>query len=181
MRGIRVSSTRPIPESVSRELLRYDQYIVARLPAQIYGAALCNQDVVAAAAKQLIDTTCPLVRRVHEAARELASEGRYIIVVGKQGHVEVRGIVGDLTGDPGITFGCEAGEPQPDIDDLLCVLDAFSAGQQWEAACPGADLLTDYDEMNCSKDGAINLQDILALLAAFAGEPPCPSLCPCLP
>jgi len=48
------------------------------------------------AGKQLIDTTCPLVRRVHRAARSLAAEGRHVIVIGRPGHVEVRGIVEDL-------------------------------------------------------------------------------------
>ncbi len=48
------------------------------------------------AGKVLIDTTCPLVRRVHEAARRLHDEGRLVVVIGKPGHVEVRGIVGDL-------------------------------------------------------------------------------------
>ena len=46
--------------------------------------------------KQLIDTTCPLVRRVHEAATEMSNEGRHIVLIGKAGHVEVRGITEDL-------------------------------------------------------------------------------------
>ena len=48
------------------------------------------------AGKQLIDTTCPLVGRVHSAARELAQEGFHVLVIGKPGHVEVEGIVQDL-------------------------------------------------------------------------------------
>jgi 4-hydroxy-3-methylbut-2-enyl diphosphate reductase len=46
--------------------------------------------------KELIDTTCPLVRRVHDAAMALQAEGRHVLLVGKPGHVEVRGIVEDL-------------------------------------------------------------------------------------
>jgi (E)-4-hydroxy-3-methyl-but-2-enyl pyrophosphate reductase len=46
--------------------------------------------------KRLIDTTCPLVRRVHEAAFELQAEGRHVLLIGKHGHVEVQGIVEDL-------------------------------------------------------------------------------------
>ncbi|MAI70888.1 MAG: 4-hydroxy-3-methylbut-2-enyl diphosphate reductase [Rhodopirellula sp.] len=46
--------------------------------------------------KQLIDTTCPLVRRAHDAAMQLAAEGRHVVLVGKPGHVEVQGIVEDL-------------------------------------------------------------------------------------
>jgi 4-hydroxy-3-methylbut-2-enyl diphosphate reductase len=46
--------------------------------------------------KNLIDTTCPLVRRVHQAAQRLASEGFHVLVLGKPGHVEVQGVVEDL-------------------------------------------------------------------------------------
>jgi 4-hydroxy-3-methylbut-2-en-1-yl diphosphate reductase len=54
---------------------------------------------LAAAGREIIDTTCPLVRRVHLAATELARLGYFVVVVGKAGHVEVEGIVGDL--EPG--------------------------------------------------------------------------------
>lgn len=46
--------------------------------------------------KELIDTTCPLVRRVHRDAQRLARDGRFVVVIGRPGHVEVEGIVGDL-------------------------------------------------------------------------------------
>ena len=49
-----------------------------------------------AAGKQLVDTTCPLVHKAHQAAQALAAEGRRVIVLGKADHVEVRGIVEDL-------------------------------------------------------------------------------------
>ena len=49
-----------------------------------------------AAGKRLIDTTCPLVRRAHDAALTLRDEGRHVLVIGRRGHVEVRGLVDDL-------------------------------------------------------------------------------------
>lgn len=49
-----------------------------------------------ASGKTLIDTTCPLVNRVHEIARALEEQGYFVIVVGRSDHVEVKGIVGDL-------------------------------------------------------------------------------------
>ena len=49
-----------------------------------------------AAGKRLRDTTCPLVTRVHKAARALRDSGYHVVVIGKPGHVEVRGIVEDL-------------------------------------------------------------------------------------
>jgi 4-hydroxy-3-methylbut-2-enyl diphosphate reductase len=48
------------------------------------------------AGRKLIDTTCPLVVRVHQAARKLAAEGYFVVLIGKRGHVEVQGIVEDL-------------------------------------------------------------------------------------
>ncbi len=51
---------------------------------------------LASAGKKLIDTTCPLVTRAHQAAQRLQSEGRHVLVIGKRGHVEVQGIVQDL-------------------------------------------------------------------------------------
>ena len=48
------------------------------------------------AGKELVDTTCPLVRRVHQAAQALEAEGRLVLVIGRRGHVEVEGVVEDL-------------------------------------------------------------------------------------
>lgn len=61
-----------------------------------HGVSDAERRRLAAAAKTLIDTTCPLVRRAHDAAKELRAEGRHVLVVGKATHVEVRGIVEDL-------------------------------------------------------------------------------------
>jgi 4-hydroxy-3-methylbut-2-en-1-yl diphosphate reductase len=48
------------------------------------------------AGKKLIDTTCPLVTRAHQAAQKLQSAGYHLLVIGKRGHVEVQGIIEDL-------------------------------------------------------------------------------------
>jgi 4-hydroxy-3-methylbut-2-enyl diphosphate reductase len=50
-----------------------------------------------AAGKTLIDTTCPLVARVHQAATRLESLGYHVLVIGRRSHVEVRGVVEDLS------------------------------------------------------------------------------------
>lgn len=49
-----------------------------------------------ASGKRLIDTTCPLVSRVHRIAKDLEEQGYFVVVAGRKDHVEVRGIVGDL-------------------------------------------------------------------------------------
>jgi 4-hydroxy-3-methylbut-2-enyl diphosphate reductase len=62
--------------------------------------------------KQLIDTTCPLVQKVHRAAQILAAEGRHVVVIGRPGHVEVLGILEDLaSGD--VVENAESVTPYP--------------------------------------------------------------------
>lgn len=51
--------------------------------------------------KEIIDTTCPLVRRAHKAVLFHARRDYFIVVVGKRGHVEVEGLTGDLLDTPG--------------------------------------------------------------------------------
>lgn len=46
----------------------------------------------------VLDATCPFVKKVHRAAQRLASEGYQVIVVGEKGHPEVEGIVGYAPG-----------------------------------------------------------------------------------
>lgn len=61
-----------------------------------HGVSQKDQERLRNAGKELIDTTCPLVRGVHRAAMELHAEGRLVVVIGKPRHVEVLGVVGDL-------------------------------------------------------------------------------------
>lgn len=44
------------------------------------------------------DGTCPLVRHAHDQLRVLVSLGYFPVVIGKAGHVEVEGLIGDFPG-----------------------------------------------------------------------------------
>ncbi len=61
-----------------------------------HGISETEKRRLAQAGKNLVDTTCPLVKRAHAAARKLQAEGRHVLVIGKRGHVEVQGIIEDL-------------------------------------------------------------------------------------
>jgi 4-hydroxy-3-methylbut-2-en-1-yl diphosphate reductase len=61
-----------------------------------HGLSDKEQRSLEASGKTLIDTTCPLVQRVHQIARGLHGEGYFVVVVGRRDHVEVQGIIGDL-------------------------------------------------------------------------------------
>ena len=59
-------------------------------------SATRNGGAPEASGKRLVDTTCPLVERVHRAAQALQAEGYHVLVIGRRAHIEVRGIVEDL-------------------------------------------------------------------------------------
>ena len=45
---------------------------------------------------QVVDGTCPLVRHAHEQLKRLVADGYFPVVIGKIGHVEVRGLTEDF-------------------------------------------------------------------------------------
>ncbi len=61
----------------------------------------------------LIDATCPFVKKVHEKVRQLVEEGYFVIIIGEEGHPEVVGILGHLeeVGGKGIVV--------ENMDDLI--------------------------------------------------------------
>jgi len=93
------------------------------------------------AGKTLIDTTCPLVHKVHDAAQLLAAAGRRVIVIGRPDHVEVRGIVEDLQNAvvvasvqdvaiwPEKLLGvvCQTTTPSERVDDIMLVIRRMNA------------------------------------------------------
>jgi len=91
-----------IPPAVDQSLDRSDHQSVHQLPAAdtivitAHGISDRRRQQLTAAGKTLIDTTCPLVARVHRAAQELTQSGAFIVVIGRADHVEVEGITGDL-------------------------------------------------------------------------------------
>ena len=71
--------------------------LAANVVITAHGISNSERRHLLAQGKTLIDTTCPLVQRVHDTAIKLESDGWFIIVLGQPQHVEVRGITGDLT------------------------------------------------------------------------------------
>ncbi len=71
-----------------------------------HGVSDAERRRLADGGKEVLDTTCPLVTRVHKAAQALHAEGYHVLVIGRRGHVEVQGLIEDLTNfdviqDPG--------------------------------------------------------------------------------
>ena len=61
-----------------------------------HGVAPQIREAAKARGIRVVDATCPFVERVHKAAREFAARGLRIVVIGHPGHIEVKGIVGEV-------------------------------------------------------------------------------------
>jgi 4-hydroxy-3-methylbut-2-enyl diphosphate reductase len=63
-----------------------------------HGASDVRRKQWRAAGYNLTDGTCPLVRHAHMQLRNLVAAGYFPVVIGQDGHVEVRGLTEDFSG-----------------------------------------------------------------------------------
>ncbi|MFP4698158.1 MAG: bifunctional 4-hydroxy-3-methylbut-2-enyl diphosphate reductase/30S ribosomal protein S1 [Eubacteriales bacterium] len=72
---------------------------------------------------ELIDTTCPYVKRIHKIVREKSKQGYKIIVIGNDNHPEVLGIVGWSVSKPIIIDTIEkAKKAEINSDNKVCIV-----------------------------------------------------------
>src|SRR5437868_1012163 len=62
-----------------------------------HGASETAMSRVRARGLNVLEATCPLVHVAHRAVARLVSESYHPVIIGKRGHVEVRGLTDDLS------------------------------------------------------------------------------------
>ncbi len=67
-----------------------------RVMITAHGTSDRNREKWRAAGHDVVDATCPLVRHAHEQLKRLVAAGYFPVVIGKPGHVEVRGLTEDF-------------------------------------------------------------------------------------
>jgi len=67
-----------------------------RVMITAHGASDAKRAIWRASGFDLVDGTCPLVRHAHEQLKRLVAAGYFPVVIGKPGHVEVRGLTEDF-------------------------------------------------------------------------------------
>jgi len=60
---------------------------------------LCRKDKNGNAVLDVMDATCPFVKKIHEIVRKQGEEGRVTVIFGDSNHPEVQGIIGWCTGE----------------------------------------------------------------------------------
>jgi 4-hydroxy-3-methylbut-2-enyl diphosphate reductase len=63
-----------------------------------HGASEKTMERVRERGLHVLEATCPLVHHAHRAVQRLAREGYHPVIIGRRGHVEVRGLTEDLEG-----------------------------------------------------------------------------------
>ncbi len=98
----------------------------------IFSAHGVSPEVRAKAAERklkVVDATCPLVTKVHLEALRFARDGRFIILVGHEGHDEVIGTMGEVPGRIALVGSKEEAERiQPPDPERVAVLTQTTLG-----------------------------------------------------
>jgi 4-hydroxy-3-methylbut-2-enyl diphosphate reductase len=76
--------------------LEQSQAPTKRVIITAHGAADRDRKRWAKAGYQVTDTTCPLVKVAHAKLAKVVAAGYQPVIIGKEGHVEVRGLQGDF-------------------------------------------------------------------------------------
>ena len=81
-----------------------------------HGISKAEQDELIKKGFEIIDATCPFVKRIHNTVREESEKGKHIIIIGNKNHPEVEGIISNCKGDC-YTFNNEA-----ELDKILDII-----------------------------------------------------------
>ncbi|MCR5508645.1 MAG: 4-hydroxy-3-methylbut-2-enyl diphosphate reductase [Lachnospiraceae bacterium] len=71
-------------------------------------------DLIREQGLELIDATCPFVRKIHGIVERESRAGRFIVVIGSRKHPEVEAIVSRVEG------GCRVIENEDEANDFIC-------------------------------------------------------------
>ena len=64
-----------------------------------HGVAKEVYDLIREQGLELVDATCPFVKKIHDIVRNESRNGRHIVIIGSRKHPEVEGIVSYVEGD----------------------------------------------------------------------------------
>lgn len=77
-----------------------------------HGISKAEQDELINKGFEIIDATCPFVKRIHNTVREESEKGKHIIIIGNKNHPEVEGIMGWSITPPTVIESLE------EVDDI---------------------------------------------------------------
>ena len=88
-----------------------------------HGVGKCVYDLMEECGLNIVDATCPFVKKIHRIVERESKAGKHIIIIGNDKHPEVEGIKGWVCGDATvIETADEAKVFEPKKDEQLCIV-----------------------------------------------------------
>ncbi len=98
-----------------------------------HGLCYAEQEKLRRQVGELLDATCPHVRRVQEIVAEHAAKGYLCVVVGDAGHAEVDGVLGYADGRGCVVAGPEDVASLPEADKVVVVAQTTQNEEVYQA------------------------------------------------
>ncbi|CBK74547.1 (E)-4-hydroxy-3-methyl-but-2-enyl pyrophosphate reductase (IPP and DMAPP forming) [Butyrivibrio fibrisolvens 16/4] len=76
-----------------------ENYPAGTVIIRSHGVTRAVEEELNAKGHEIIDATCPFVKKIHRAVDEHSKNGEHIVIIGNPEHPEVRGIVGWINGN----------------------------------------------------------------------------------
>jgi 4-hydroxy-3-methylbut-2-enyl diphosphate reductase len=89
----------------------------ATLIIRSHGVSKEIYDIAEKSGVEIVDATCPFVKRIHDIVNEESKKGSTIVIIGNKSHPEVEGIVGWVNGK---SYVVSSEEDIDLIDENLC-------------------------------------------------------------
>ncbi|MBO6164633.1 MAG: 4-hydroxy-3-methylbut-2-enyl diphosphate reductase [Lachnospiraceae bacterium] len=86
-----------------------------------HGVSRAVQEQMEAQGLNVVDATCPFVKKIHRTVDEATAAGRDVIITGNAGHPEVQGIVGWCRRKPWVVETAEDIEALPPLKEVTVV------------------------------------------------------------
>ena len=126
---------------------------------------------------QVIDAVCPLVTRVHNEAKKYYGEGRKLILVGHEGHQEVKGTMGQAPMEL-VDEKSDNGMPEWDPETPVAVLtqttlstgDTAAAIENIRQKFPNAEIRNDICYATTNRQAAVSRMAAMVDLALVVGS-----------
>ena len=88
-----------------------------------HGVSRETQEIIEANGFDVVDATCPFVKKIHNTVNKASAEGKSVIIVGSVTHPEVQGIIGWCNNDPCVIENVEDIDTIPfDKDKEICIV-----------------------------------------------------------
>lgn len=88
-----------------------------------HGISKAVQDRLTALGYEIVDATCPFVKKIHRIVSEKSAEGYKVLIAGNPDHPEVKGIIGWCSGEVRVITEPEDIENLPDsFKNKVCVV-----------------------------------------------------------